>query len=398
MKIQKNISNSNSFLDNFSKKSNSSFINNSNNLNLSINKNNISNNNFRENIKNKFEEAMHYLDSFSNEDSIFNVKNNSHISRNSIDELSNLKKNYFFNSLNQSYKYLPLNNSRDNQNFLSPKCKSKIIQIYENSQKRKKEENLNQENNNNNNNNDNNNNNNEENLIKINEENNNKQKLKKAKKINDIYNLLGYKNYKSGLKNIKEDEESYVTYKIQDYGYKNLKNFIRPNLINQNLVQKINPHVDLYDNKNKKIKEITKSASVQRLNHMTNVLNSTLFENNNNLNYILKLNNNKNSNKNIFNKPKDLFAMDHKTKINNKMVDLNHFSIFPDINRRKKKDDLLMKYANNNLNIISGIKKDLNQNETGNYNEPIKINDKIIQPKKVQNIDIVKDISIDELV
>ena len=40
MKIQKNISNSNSFLDNFSKKSNSSFINNSNNLNLSINKNN----------------------------------------------------------------------------------------------------------------------------------------------------------------------------------------------------------------------------------------------------------------------------------------------------------------------------------------------------------------------
>ena len=132
---------------------------------------------------------------------------------------------------------------------------------------------------------------------------------------------------------------------------------------------------------------------------MTNVLNSTLFENNNNnLNYILKLNNNKNSNKNIFNKPKDLFAMDHKTKINNKMVDLNHFSIFPDINRRKKKDDLLMKYANNNLNIISGIKKDLNQNETGNYNEPIKINDKIIQPKKVQNIDIVKDISIDELV
>ena len=396
MKIQKNISNSNSFLDNFSKKSNSSFINNSNNLNLSPNKNNISNNNnFRENIKNKFEEAMRYLDSFSNEDSIFNAKNNLHFSRNSIDEISNLKKNYFFNSLNQSYKILPLNNSRDNQNFLSPKCKSKIIQIYENSQKRKKEEILNQENNNNNNND---NNNNEENLI--NEENNNKQKLKKAKKINDIYNLLGYKNYKSGLKNIKEDEESYVTYKIQDYGYKNLKNFIRPNLINQNLVQKINPHVDLYDNKNKKIKEITKSASVQRLNHMTNVINSTLFENNNDnfLNHILKLNNNKNSNKNIFNKPKDLFAMDHKTKINNKMVDLNHFSIFPDINRRKKKDDLLMKYANNNLNIISGIKKDLNQNETGNYNEPIKINDKIIQPKKVQNIDIVKDISIDELV
>jgi hypothetical protein len=181
MKIQKNISNSNSFLDNFSKKSNSSFINNSNNLNLSINKNN---NNFRENIKNKFEEAMHYLDSFSNEDSIFNVKNNSHISRNSIDELSNLKKNYFFNSLNQSYKYLPLNNSRDNQNFLSPKCKSKIIQIYENSQKRKKEENLNQENNNNNNNNDNNNNNNEEDVKEdVKEE--KKFKRKKSKKHNE---------------------------------------------------------------------------------------------------------------------------------------------------------------------------------------------------------------------
>ena len=117
MKIQKNISNANSFLDNFSRKSNSSFINNSNNLNLSPNKNNISNNNnFRENIKNKFEEAMRYLDSFSNEDSIFNAKNNLHFSRNSIDEISNLKKNYFFNSLNQSYKYLPLNNSRDNQN------------------------------------------------------------------------------------------------------------------------------------------------------------------------------------------------------------------------------------------------------------------------------------------
>jgi hypothetical protein len=57
-----------------------------------------------------------------------------------------------------------------------------------------------------------------------------------------------------------------------------------------------------------------------------------------------------------------------------------------------------MKYANNNLNIINGIKKNLNQNQTENYNEPIKINDKIIQPKIVKNIDIVKDISIDELV
>ena len=197
------------------------------------------------------------------------------------------------------------------------------------------------------------------------------------------------------MKKIQNEEESFITYKIKDYGQKNLKNFQRPNLINQNLVQKINPHVDLYDNKNKKIKEITKSASVQRLNHMTSVINSTLGEKNTE---ILKINYDKNKNKNVFNKPKDLFAMDHQTKINNEMVDLNHFHIFPDINKRKKKDDLLMKYANNNLNIINGIKKNLNQNQTENYNEPIKINDKIIQPKIVKNIDIVKDISIDELV
>jgi hypothetical protein len=135
MKIQKNISNSNSFLDN-SKRSNSSFINNSNILDK-YNFNNI-NNNFRENIRNKYEEALRYLDSFSCEDSNFNSKNKSHVSRNSTDALSDIKKNYFFISLTKSYKNLPLNSSQDNNIFLSPKCKSKIIQIYENSQKKKR--------------------------------------------------------------------------------------------------------------------------------------------------------------------------------------------------------------------------------------------------------------------
>ncbi len=56
--------------------------------------------------------------------------------------------------------------------------------------------------------------------------------------------------------------------------------------------------------------------------------------------------------KNNDNFNKDLFALTHERKIRKKLIDFHHFESFVDITRRNKKEELLMLYAENNLNII----------------------------------------------
>ncbi len=116
-------------------------------------------------------------------------------------------------------------------------------------------------------------------------------------------------------------------------------------LLSDRYVSKINTHVDLYDNLlglNTK-----KSASCQRIIHMTKVIQSELQGKNS-----LNVNSDKFKVKNNDNFNKDLFALTHERKIRKKLIDFHHFESFVDITRRNKKEELLMLYAENNLNII----------------------------------------------
>ena len=179
------------------------------------------------------------------------------------------------------------------------------------------------------------------------------------------------------------------------------------------MIKKINPHVDLYDDKHNNIENIQKSASCQRIIHMTKVLDFEVKKNNH---YQLNFENfsKKNNDENFKENKKDLFADTHERKIKNKLIDFSKFTIFPDFMKRKKDDGLLKEYANNNLQIISNIKSDwknkntLKKNEEKNNNNGKRIsiknndnlkknNEKKFEEKKENKIDIKEDINIDDL-
>ena len=184
---------------------------------------------------------------------------------------------------------------------------------------------------------------------------------KTREKMKQIYEILKPKKdpKKKGL-HYEVFEESLAAFKLRELrekkkyqtqsieNYKNGEKVIIP--LTSRYVSKINPHVDLYDKVNGL--NTQKSASCQRLIHMTKVIQADLIGKNpsNNLDLKIHLNNNL---------KRDLFAITHEGKIRNKIVDFHHFSIFPDIHRRNKKDELLNAYAENNLKIISDIKGDL---------------------------------------
>ena len=169
-------------------------------------------------------------------------------------------------------------------------------------------------------------------------------------------------------------------------------------LLTDRYVSKVNTHVDFYDTFlgiNTK-----KSASCQRIIHMTKVIKSEL-QGKNNLNMDFdqfKLNNDDNLNK-------DLFPMTHERKIKNKLIDFRHFEIFPDINRRNKKEELLAAYAENNLKIITEIKGDLKNDENKFVDQSKKmlkddlkgLNIKFDEKKEEPKIDVKEEINIDDL-
>jgi hypothetical protein len=129
---------------------------------------------------------------------------------------------------------------------------------------------------------------------------------------------------------------------------------------------------------------------------MTKVIQADLSGKNPSNNLDLKIHKNHNS-------KSDLFAVTHEGKIRNKIVDFHHFSIFPDIHRRNKKDELLNAYAENNLKIISDIKGDLakkkqpeenvNNTNTNYIQTTLKVPEKKEEPK----IDVKEEIDIDDL-
>lgn len=137
-------------------------------------------------------------------------------------------------------------------------------------------------------------------------------------------------------------------------------------------VQEVNPHANLYDD----MKFFNKSASCQRIEHMSRLLGLPITE--------------KVSKFNSKNHPEDLFKLTNEGRIKNKMVDLSHFSIFPDYNARKIDVELKKAYAKNNLNIIIGIKDKLEENKK----ERVEVEKKEIITKEELN----EDINVDDLI
>ncbi len=245
---------------------------------------------------------------------------------------------------------------------------------------------------------------------------------KTKEKMKEIYEILRpRKDPKKKALHYEIFDESLAAFKLRELRdkkqYPSLKNFINgneENIINNNtsrLIKKINPHVDLYDDKHNNIENIQKSASCQRIIHMTKVLDFEVKKNNY---YQLNFENfsKKNNNENCKDNKKDLFADTHERKIKNKLIDFSKFTIFPDFMKRKKDDGLLKEYANNNLQIISGIKSDwknkntIKNNEEKNNGKRISIknndnlkknNEKKFEEKKENKIDIKEDIDIDDL-
>ena len=246
---------------------------------------------------------------------------------------------------------------------------------------------------------------------------------KTKEKMKEIYEILRpRKDTKKKALHYEIFDESLAAFKLRELRdkklYPSLRNFINGNeekIINNNssrFIKKINPHVDLYD-EHDNIENIQKSASCQRIIHMTKVLDFEVKKNNH---YQLNFENfsKKNNDENFKENKKDLFADTHERKIKNKLIDFSKFTIFPDFMKRKKDDGLLKEYANNNLQIISNIKSDwknkntLKKNEEKNNNNGKRIsiknndnlkknNEKKFEEKKENKIDIKEDINIDDL-
>ena len=155
--------------------------------------------------------------------------------------------------------------------------------------------------------------------------------------------------------------------------------------LNNKYIKKKNPHIDLYDKKNS-LENTKKSSQYQRLIHMSKVLNYELNKNND-LEY------SENNNKFM----KDLFPITHERKIRSKLIDLNHFEIFPDFTKRHKKDELLEAYAENNLKIINDIKGDLTNKNDNNHLKNNDNNDKKCEKNEKSKINIKEEINIDDL-
>ena len=285
---------------------------------------------------------------------------------------------------------------------------------------------------------------------------------KTKKKFNDIYSLLidgkdlsnskiessiSYKlkeikdnlNRSSSLSNLKEKSKNSIEkYSKQFQNKKNKKN----NSNNKIILNRINPHVDLYE-KNIDMKSIKKSASCQTIEHMRKVLDydkkpktKREIDKNNKINSFINIKNktfynDKNNNISFIelDKPqyKNLFEIN---KVHEHLVDLRHFTIFPKINKRKYDKKLSLKYAENNYIILNDIKdkfinedcKKNNDNEEENYyindensisnninlinnNIQKNINSKFINMRNINDeennknkIDLTQDITIDDLI
>ena len=135
------------------------------------------------------------------------------------------------------------------------------------------------------------------------------------------------------------------------------------------MIKNVNPHIDLYE-KGYDIKKIKKSASYQIIEHMRKVIDydkkGKTNRKNEKQNLTLKklisnrinhLYNKKNNSVSFieFDKPKckNLFEVN---KVQEHLVDLKHFNIFPNVNKRKYDKRLSLKYADNNFRILNDIK------------------------------------------
>ena len=278
---------------------------------------------------------------------------------------------------------------------------------------------------------------------------------KTKNKFNDIYSLLiddneisnngtsiSHKlkeikhnlNLTSSLTNLKKkNKNSLEKYSKEFQNNKKLNN-------NKSLIKNVNPHIDLYE-KGYDIKKIKKSASYQIIEHMRKVIDcdkkGKTNRKNEKQNLTLKklisnrinhLYNKKNNSVSFieFDKPKckNLFEVN---KVQEHLVDLRHFNIFPKVNKRKYDKRLSLKYADNNFRILNDIKdkffdngleqkiiingKDENCNSKEekidfninirNFTRKKKTNSidikNIDNEKKKNEIDLTQEISIDDL-
>ena len=226
--------------------------------------------------------------------------------------------------------------------------------------------------------------------------NNNSLNKKTKDTIDEIFNIFKEQKIEKKKKNNENEDESSPSYKFKklkemkkhDKIYSNniLKGEIISNkILNNKYIKKKNPHIDLYDKKNS-LENTKKSSQYQRLIHMSKVLNYELNKNND-LEY------SENNNKFM----KDLFPITHERKIRSKLIDLNHFEIFPDFTKRHKKDELLEAYAENNLKIINDIKGDLTNKNDNNHLKNNDNNDKKCEKIEKSKINIKEEINIDDL-
>ena len=226
--------------------------------------------------------------------------------------------------------------------------------------------------------------------------NNNSLNKKTKDTIDEIFNIFKEQKIEKKKKNNENEDESSPSYKFKklkemkkhDKIYSNniLKGEIISNkILNNKYIKKKNPHIDLYDKKNS-LEKTKKSPQYQRLIHMSKVLNYELNKNND-LEY------SENNNKFM----KDLFPITHERKIRSKLIDLNHFEIFPDFTKRHKKDELLEAYAENNLKIINDIKGDLTNKTDNNHLKNNDNNDKKCEKNEKSKINIKEEINIDDL-
>ena len=226
--------------------------------------------------------------------------------------------------------------------------------------------------------------------------NNNSLNKKTKDTIDEIFNIFKEQKIEKKKKNNENEDESSPSYKFKklkemkkhDKIYSNniLKGEIISNkILNNKYIKKKNPHIDLYDKKNS-LENTKKSPQYQRLIHMSKVLNYELNKNND-LEY------SENNNKFM----KDLFPITHERKIRSKLIDLNHFEIFPDFTKRHKKDELLEAYAENNLKIINDIKGDLTNKTDNNHLKNNDNNDKKCEKNEKSKINIKEEINIDDL-
>jgi hypothetical protein len=256
-------------------------------------------------------------------------------------------------------------------------------------------------------------------------ENNNKSKKDRIKeKIKNIYDILN--SNESQINEINNKKKNEIKY------YSPLLNRSKSQLIDQfkkidiyknlyqkksniSLIKNVNSHYNLYDSI-KDINQLDKSVSYQRIEHMKKKINKKKETNeiflkkyidkiskgknlDEQINEWLNENSNNDNNNSMY---KNLFPNNSRdTRINNRLVDLKHFKIFPEYNKRKIDEKLQQKYINNNMTLLSKIKKEIvGKKNVNNKDENVSL----INNKKFHNeinlnnnINIDDDININEL-